>query len=244
MTTDMTRFLQQLSPSFTGEELFDQLSDVVYFLKDAQGAYLVVNNTLVARCQVRDKRALIGKRASEVLRPPLGQQFEEQDRQVLRTGRPLISQLELHFHPDGQTGWCLTTKLPLRDKAGAIVGLVGVSQDLRLPQREGREWEQVARAVKDAESRLAERPSVPELATVARMSVYQLDRRMRSVFGLSTGQWLAKLRIDAARQLLRTTRDSVAAIALAAGYSDQSAFTRHFRKSTGLTPTEYRMWPP
>jgi len=244
MSSSIAPFLQQLSPPFTGEELFDQLSDVVYFLKDAHGAYMVVNSTLVARCQARDKRALLGRRASEVLRPPLGQQFEEQDRHVLRTGRPLISQLELHIHPDGQTGWCLTTKLPLRDRAGAIVGLVGVSQDLRLPQREGREYEQVARAVKYAESRLAERPSVTELAAVAKMSVYQLDRRMRGVFGLSTGQWLAKLRIDAARQLLRGTSDAISAVALAAGYSDQSAFTRHFRKATGLTPTEYRAWPP
>lgn len=236
----ISAFLQQLAPPLTGEELFDHLSDIVYFIKDAQGAYLIVNKTLVARCGVANKAALIGRTAAEVLRKPLGDRFAAQDARVLATGTPLLSQMELHVYPSGDVGWCLTTKLPLRDRSGAVVGLVGVSQDLRIPDIATAEYMQVASAVEYAEVHLSEAPSVDELAQVAKMSKYQLDRRMRHVFGLATGQWLLKLRLDAAQRLLQQTEQSISSIALQAGYTDQSAFTRQFRRSTGLTPGEFR----
>ncbi|MBS0266072.1 MAG: AraC family transcriptional regulator [Planctomycetes bacterium] len=236
----LAEFLSQIVPPLTGEELFDHLADVVYFIKDAQGAYLVVNQTLVTRCGVADKQALLGRTPVEVLRPPLGQQFAEQDQHVLRTGTPLIGQLELHIHPTGHVGWCLTTKLPLRNRHKRVIGLVGVSQDLRLPDVQTAEYRQVAAAIEFAEKQIDAPPSVSQLASLARMSRYQLDRRMRLIFGLTTGQWLVKIRLDAAQRLLRDTDLSIAAIAQEAGYGDQSAFTRQFRQATGLPPGEYR----
>ena len=67
-----------------------------------------------------------------------------------------------------------------------------------------------------------------------------LIRRVRQIFRLTTGQMLLKLRIDAAAEQLRDNDRPVAQIALACGYSDQSAFTRQFRRTIGLTPLEYR----
>jgi AraC-like DNA-binding protein len=72
------------------------------------------------------------------------------------------------------------------------------------------------------------------------MSLYQFDRRMKRVFGLTTGQWLLKSRISRAGALLADSSLSIADVALEAGYADQSAFTRQFRRSTGLSPSEYR----
>ena len=236
----ISEFLQQLNPPLTGEELFDHLADIVYFIKDANGKYLVVNETLVTRCGVANKQSLIGRTPAEVLRAPLGDRFASQDRDVLKSGKPLLSQLELHVHPTGEVGWCMTTKLPLRDQRGKVVGLVGVSQDLRIPDSETDDYQQMASAIEFAEQNLSAPPSVEKLATIAQMSRYQLDRRMRRVFGLTTGQWLLKVRLDVAQRLLQETNQSISAVALEAGYSDQSAFTRQFRRATGLTPGEYR----
>ncbi|RCS54123.1 AraC family transcriptional regulator [Bremerella cremea] len=232
--------LSQLDPPFTGEELFDHLPDIVFFIKNTQGQYLVVNNTLVQRCGARNKEDLIGHTPFEVLRLPLGQSFEDQDKKVLATGQPLVGQLELHFYATRDVGWCLTSKLPLRSKSGQVVGLVGVSQDLRLPDLATEEYEHVIDAIQHAEADLTNPPSVKRLAQIAKMSPYQLDRRMRRVFGLTTGQWLLKLRIDLAQRLLRTSEESIASIALQAGYADQSAFTRQFRRATGMSPRDYR----
>ncbi len=161
-------FLTQLATPLTGEELFDHLTDVVYFIKDARGAYLVVNQTLVARCGVKSKADLLGKTSVEIMGQPLGQQFTAQDQQVLATGAPLVSQLELHVHRSGLVGWCLTTKLPLRNVKGKVVGLVGVSQDLRLPNLDTNEYRQVSLAIQYAEQHLDQPPKINQLAQRAR----------------------------------------------------------------------------
>ena len=236
----ISEFLKQLAPPLTGEELFDHLADIVYFIKDSDGAYVVVNETLVARCGVANKQALIGRTPAEVLRAPLGDRFTSQDQKVLATGKPLLSQLELHVHPTGEVGWCRTTKLPLRNEAGTVVGLVGVSQDLRLPDIETDDYQQLVAAIEYAERNLAAPPSDESIAKIANMSRYQLDRRMRRVYGLTTGQWLVKLRLDSAQRLLQDSDLTISAISLQAGYADQSAFTRQFRRATGLSPGEYR----
>ena len=232
--------LARLPEPFTGEPLFDQLSDLVYFIKDAACRYVIVNQTLVARCGLRDKSQLIGRTASEVFRPPLGARFEAQDRAILKTGQPLVAQLELQQRPSRDVGWCLTTKLPLRAADDAVIGLVGVSQDLRLPDASTREFRNVLTAVTHAEANVEHAPSVQQLAGVAGMSRFQLDQRMRNVFGLTTGQWLLKLRLDRAQRLLSETDDPIVTVAARAGYADQSAFTRQFRRATGLSPRAYR----
>lgn len=233
-------FLSRLASPLTGEELFDHLNDVVYFVKDISGAYVIVNRTLVKRCGAKSKQMLIGKTPRQVLGESLGRLFEEQDLRVLSTGRPLLSQLELHLYPDNVIGWCLTTKLPLRDRAKKIIGLMGVSQDLRLPNVETQEYQQVAEAIQFAEERLETPPKISEMASRAGMSIYQLDRRIKHVYGLTTGQWLLKTRIDRAQQLLQESPLSIAGIAGEVGYADQSAFSRQFRSATGFTPRAFR----
>lgn len=232
--------LSQLETPFTCEELFDHLPDIVYFIKDARGKYLVVNQTLVERCGLRDKGQIIGRTAGQVLPAPMGSIFDEQDQTVLCTGQPLISQLEHHVYPSREVGWCLTTKLPLRSRRGGITGLVGVSQDLKLPDLSAEEYQHLATAIDFATAQLSQAPSVELLAGMAGMSRYQLDRRMRRVFGLTTGQWLLKLRVDRAQRLLRETKLPIASIAVDVGYADQSAFSRQFRRTTGRSPRDYR----
>ncbi|WP_436717788.1 AraC family transcriptional regulator [Roseiconus lacunae] len=230
----------RLGQPFTGEELFDHLHDVVFFVKNDGGQYVVVNQTLVSRCGKKHKSDLIGKRPTQLLRPPLGERYEEQDDRVLASGQTLTSQLELHVYPTLETGWCLTTKMPLRESDGTIVGLVGVSQDVKIPDVDTDEFQHLADAINYARMHTAKSVSVSDMATIANMSRYQLDRRMRRVFGLTTGQWIIQLKIDVAQRRLQQTDKSIATIALDVGYSDQSAFTRQFKQATGLSPREYR----
>jgi AraC-like DNA-binding protein len=230
----------RLATPFTGEELFDCLTDLVYFVKNERAEYVVVNRTLVERCGAKEKRQLIGRTAEDLFPAPLGRSYREQDEALIRSGTAIVNQLELHLYPGRDTGWCLTNQLPLRGRDGRIVGLVGSSQDLHPPAEAADRYEHVARAVQYARDHLEQRPTIGTLATVAGMSDYQFDRRVRRLFRLSTGQVLLKLRIDAAAELLRDTDQPVAQIALACGYADQSAFTRQFHRAIGLTPMEYR----
>ena len=57
---------------------------------------------------------------------------------------------------------------------------------------------------------------------------------------VTAGQLIQKVRMDAAVERLLESDDSVATISMICGYSDQSAFTRKFRETVGLSPLEYR----
>lgn len=235
----MKQSLPHLPPT-QAERLFDQLSNVVFFVKDRAGRYAQANDTLVERCGLLSKSELIGKRPSQVLGDKLGGSYEMQDQQVLQGAQRVKDQLELHIYPNRTVGWCVTNKFALHDDQGKIIGLAGVSQDLPTPNMASADVTSLAAAIDHARYHLADTPQISDLCARSGLSPYQLDRRIRSIFGLSAGQWLMQQRIEHARQLLARDHAPIAQIAVESGYSDQSAFTRQFRRATGLTPTQYR----
>jgi AraC-like DNA-binding protein len=235
-----TELLRQLSEPFIGEALFDWLDDVVFFIKNGRGEYVVVNQTLVERCRKRSKAELIGRRVDEVFPSSLGKSYRAQDEHVLRTGDGISNQLELHFYPGGRRGWCLTHKLPVRGRSGEVIGLAGFSRDLQAPDERSEDFSQVADALRLIQTRFDEPLKVKDLARRAGLSVYQFERRIRRIFRITAGQLIQKVRMEAALRRLREDNSSIAAIATACGYSDQSAFTRQFRRTVGCPPSEYR----
>lgn len=225
---------------FFCEPLFDALPDVVFFVKDRQGRYVVVNQTLARRCGTKDKAALLGRTANEVFAAPLGQRFQAQDQAVLEEGVLIEDQLELHLYPNRAPGWCLTQKRPLRDAHGTIVGLAGVSRDLAMADHKNPAYHKVADAVRLIHERYREALTLPQLARTAHMSVAQIERYFERIFHLTPRQMIIKTRLEAASRMLAGNA-SVADIAQACGYADHSAFTRQFRATVGVTPSEYRL---
>jgi AraC-like DNA-binding protein len=240
LTKLQIELFSQLAEPFTGEALFDCLPDLVFFVKNACCEYVIVNQTLVERCGGRDKNALLGRRADELFPQPLGESYRAQDESVLHSGTPILNQLELHFYASGGRGWCLTNKLPLRDRRRKVIGLVGISKDLQAGTERGEDYSAVARAVQHIQKNFGETLRVKDLAARAGLSSYQFEQRIRKLFQLTAGQLLQKTRMEAAVQRLRETNDAIAIIALDCGYSDQSAFTRQFRQTTGFSPLQYR----
>jgi AraC-like DNA-binding protein len=223
------------------EALFDTLDDVVYFVKDRAGRYLVVNDSLVRRCGRPAKRDLIGRTARDIFAPPLGDAYLAQDLAVIGGAQPFQNHLELHLYPDRAAGWCLTDKLALRDAVGRIVGMAGVSRDLGLPDEGHPEYRQIASIAQHLRKRYAEPVSLAALARRAGLSIARVERSFRRIFHLAPRQMLLQSRLDAARALLADEPGlSIVKVALACGYSDHSAFTRQFKATLGMTPMQYR----
>lgn len=79
-----------------------------------------------------------------------------------------------------------------------------------------------------------------DAARAAGVSVARLHAVFRQWLGMGPGRYLAELRLSAARDRLADGPEPIAEIALAAGFSEQSAFTRAFRRRYGETPAAYR----
>ncbi|NRO95948.1 helix-turn-helix domain-containing protein [Paraburkholderia sp. NMBU_R16] len=230
---DMLPFFAQLEP------VFDALPDVVFFVKDERTRYALVNRTLASRCGCKEKRALIGKTTEEVFPSRFASTYMAQDRAVLEGGPPMMDQLELHLYPGRQPGWCLSSKVPLRNSAGAIVGLAGISRDLKANEKTHPAYSRLAAVVQHIQDNYVQPLNLTYLAEMAGMSVAQLERYFHKVFHLTPRQVLLKTRLDAATALL-VSNDKVTDVAALCGYTDHSAFTRQFKATVGVTPSEYR----
>lgn len=88
--------------------------------------------------------------------------------------------------------------------------------------------------------RFLDPPSVAELAQDAGVHPDYLARAFRAWFGDAIGRYVRRLRLDWAAARLAGTETSIVGIALAAGFADQSHFTRAFRRHLGVTPGDYR----
>ena len=231
------------APSFVDlsllEDLFDHVADVAFFVKDAEGRYVTVNESLVARHGLATKSQVVGRRPRDICPGDFGGIPSQQDAAVLRTGKPIIEHLELHWYAPHKPGWCLTTKLPIRDGNGRVTGLIGISRDVRTVQTR-----EVPPALAAALNRFEANPATPitptGLALWAGLPPHRFARLMKRLFGVTPSQFIAKTRITLASSLLRDSDQSIASIAQACGFYDHSAFTRVFRKLTGATPSRSR----
>lgn len=235
------------------ERLFDALPDVVFFAKDAGGRYTHGNQTLLDRLRLTKRAQLVGRRTDELFPGGLGDRYREQDERVLRDGVEIVGQLELHLYPNRAPGWCLTHKLAWREPETAgvrgcgrerIVGLVGLSRDLTTPglshATAPATYARVARVVERLQRDYAEPLHIGELARQAGLSIAQLERHVTQLYRVTPRQLLARARLEAALALL-AGEQSIAAIAHACGYADHSAFARQFKRSTGLSPRDWRI---
>jgi PAS domain S-box-containing protein len=223
------------------EALFDHVPDIVFFIKDRDARYVVVNQTLVERLGLSSKNALLGKTVLDLFPSPMGKSYHEQDLLVLDEGVPVRDLLELHLYVQGEAGWCVTNKAPLRSGDGDIAGLVGLSKDIHVPAREGTGYSELAASVQHIQKHYGESLRVKDLARMSSMSPYQFEHRMKRIFQLTAGQFITKTRIETACELLRNTGTPIARVATDCGFHDQSAFARQFKATTGLTPTDYRV---
>jgi AraC-like DNA-binding protein len=242
--TAAARLREDFAASVAGllpvDRLFDGVPDIVFFVKDARGRYMAVNDTLAARCGLAGKDAALGRTTEELFPPPLGGAFAAQDRRILQGGGSLRDHLELHLYPGGRSGWCVTFKEPVIGKSGRIAGICGISRDLHAPDEKESDYAALSAAIEHIHCHYDEPLRLPALAEMAGLSVYQFDQRIRALFRVTGGQYLVKVRIDAACERLASTAEPISQIALASGYSDQSAFSRQFKQAVGMSPLAYR----
>ena len=194
-------------------ELFDHAPDLAFFVKDSAGRYVAVNASLIKRHGYHHKSQVLGRRPCDICPGDFGRLPAEQDAHVLRTGKPLIDHLEQQWYLPRKPVWCLTTKLPLRDAAGKVIGLIGISRDVRAPVDPRNIPVELAAALESFEKNLAESVTPANLARRAGLTPARLARLIRRFFDLTPSQFLTQTRLAAAARLLRETGLGVSEIA-------------------------------
>ena len=108
--------------------VIDNIPDQI-FVRD-RNCRFVLNNLSDARVMgVEDPETLVGKSDDDYYPANLSASYQADDRQVMDSGQPLINREELSISAEGQQRWVSTTKVPLQDVNGEVVGLVGIARD-------------------------------------------------------------------------------------------------------------------
>ena len=109
--------------------LMDHLPDCIYF-KDRDSRFVAVNRALAEKHGLREPEALIGLTDLNFFTLEHANAALEDEQEIIRTGCPLVNLEEKETWPDGSETWVSTTKVPLRDSAGSVIGTFGLSRDV------------------------------------------------------------------------------------------------------------------
>jgi PAS domain S-box-containing protein len=109
--------------------IIDDLPDCIY-VKDTQGRFLAANQATARIMGVATPDDLLGKSDADFYPPDLAAQYRADEEELLSSGQPLINKDEPRRDVSGTPRDVVTTKVPLKDDQGRVVGLVGISRDL------------------------------------------------------------------------------------------------------------------
>ncbi|WP_269522761.1 AraC family transcriptional regulator [Coraliomargarita parva] len=221
-------------------ELYDELNDVLFWIKDRELRIVALNRAFADRVK-REPAQILGKTDADLYYPELARVFMEDDQAIMRTGRPIRRKVELLTTSYGGIEWRTTTKLPIRNRAGEVVGTSGLSRPLIGPvEALPDQFRAFAGIVEYARTHLRDGVTVVDLAHFAGMSVSTLGRRFREHLRLAPSEFLSQLRISHACQLLADSPLNVSEIGFECGFENAAAFSRAFRMQMRLSPSAYR----
>ncbi|TWU41083.1 hybrid sensor histidine kinase/response regulator [Novipirellula artificiosorum] len=155
--------------------LMDNIPDSIYF-KDEQSRFLRISRMMVEKFGMLAESSVIGKSDADIFTTEHAKGAREDELRIMRTGEPLVDRVERETWPDKDDTYVMTTKMPLRDEAGTIIGTFGISRDvteLTKSQQALREARDVATQANQAKSNF-----------LANMS-HEIRTPMNAIIGMS-----------------------------------------------------------
>ena len=128
---------------FLLETLMDSVLDAIYF-KDLQSRFTRVNRYQAARFGLASPALAVGRTDFDFFTDEHAAQALRDEQEIIRTGQALVNVEEKETLANGEFRWVSTTKLPLRDRQGDIVGTFGISRDITERKKAGEQLQHQA----------------------------------------------------------------------------------------------------
>ncbi|MEM8954627.1 MAG: AraC family transcriptional regulator [Verrucomicrobiota bacterium] len=233
-------FFQRLAPTDQIVRLFDLLPEVSFFIKDYEGRFMALSLNKFEHCGVLQEQDAVGKTDHDFFSAQRADAYRADDLEVMETGKPIINRMEAAPETLGSPRLVVTSKVPLRDAGGEVIGIAGFSRPISRLGGDVELSDGMARVIEHIHRGYGDAITSAQMAKMAALSVSQFERRFRQAFGTSPRQYLLRIRVEAAARKLAETEQTVSEIALDCGFADHAHFSRSFRKIMQVTPTAYR----
>lgn len=221
-------------------ELLDYVDDLLLWMKDAEGHYQWVNTAFLINFNIGSRAEIIGHKDFDICEPVLAHQYRMDDERVL-AGERIRSRVELVGRFNHTARWCLTSKIPLHDREGAIVGTVGITRGIENLSDEGIMDSPLSAAIRHVGQNVSQSTTNAALAKMCGLSVRAFERQFQSAYGVTPHEYVRNLRVRMSCQALVFSQKPLAEIAADFGFADQSHFTKEFRRLMDETPRSYRL---
>jgi AraC-like DNA-binding protein len=229
----------------TPSALFDTLSDMYYFAKNRAGQFVWGNRLLqeqhavgdVNRADVND---ILGKTDHDFFRRDIADRIRADDLSVMERGVTVKNKLEVLGGENGALTWLFTTKAPIRNRHGEIVGIEGFSRDAQRSQEIIAPFHEFRACIEYVQEHLMEHIGIEHLAKLSCMSLSTFERKFKLHFSLTPKQYILHLKVHEACRLLPQV-NNIARVAAETGFGGQSYFTKQFRAVVGITPKQYQL---
>lgn len=235
---DIAKLLSELDLTDT-LLLLDCLREVQFWIKDANGRYLRVNQTFQLDYSLASMDEANGKTDHDLSPPWIAEAFRADDLLVLR-GQRIINRIELISGHDRMLRWYQTNKIPLKNHQGEFVATAGIAT--LLPDLKGPSFPlpRLAPALEVMQDETKASVTNSGLAKLVGLSVSAFERQFRLHLHTSPMQFHRKLRLARAAASLIQSQNSIAEIAQRFGFSDQAHLSRQFKDVYGSTPSCWR----
>jgi len=169
--------------------LLNNLPDRIYF-KDEKSRFMRISKAVWEQFKIAGPKEAIGKTDFDFFAPEHASAALKDEQEIMRTGTPILEKIEKEILPDGSVTWAFTSKFPLKDKRGRIVGNFGISRDITEQKRAEEKLQQanteLALKQEQLQEALTELQSSHEALKAAQFQLIQAEK-MQSVGRLAAG---------------------------------------------------------
>ena len=224
----------------TPSPLFDELSDTYYFAKNKAGQFVWGNRLLQEKHSLADVNDIIGRSDHDFFRRDIADRIRADDLSVMENGVTVKNKLEVIGGDNGGLTWLFTTKAPIRNANGEIVGIEGFSRDAQRSQDIIAPFHEFRSCIEYLQQHLMDNISIDHLSKLSCMSLSTFERKFKQHFSMTPKQYILHMKVHEACRLLPGAH-SIARVALETGFGGQSYFTKQFRSVVGITPKQYQL---
>jgi len=231
--------LPSLKSAGNAFQLLMPIENLHVWIKDPEGTFVISNDMFSERFGFTDASQILGKSDHDLAPPHLANRYIEDDLQVLQ-GAVITNRLELIVCNNDNASWFRTSKWPIYNEEGKIIGTYGISKQLDLTRTQSTPIKVLNTPMEYIRQNFAESISIEKLAQACHVSLSTLERRFKKHLSKTPLQYLMEVRLDNARVMIFESGMTLSNIAQETGFVDNSHFTRAYKKRFSLSPSEDR----